>query len=87
RYVTIPVVRKTGGRSDTVNKKNGFLFSDYKPKALIAIIKEAIDTYANKPDEWQALIVNAMQCDYSWGYSAVQFIKLYENLLHNGGLI
>jgi starch synthase len=36
RYATIPLVFKTGGLADTINAANGFVFTEYNKKSLVA---------------------------------------------------
>jgi starch synthase len=76
RYGTIPLVFKTGGLADTVNKDNGFVFQDYTKEDLIKTINKAITTYENK-NKWSQLIRNAMQCNFSWKESAKKYQQLY----------
>jgi len=80
RYGTIPVVRKTGGLSDTVeNKKTGFVFKKYKSEELLKTLKEALNLYKNQKD-WKKLIKRAMAQDFSWTKSAKEYLKLYQIL-------
>lgn len=85
RYGTIPIVRETGGLRDTVRDNggengNGFTFKTYNANDMLDAVKRAIAVYAD-PNEWNALINRAMKCDYSWGASADEYIKMYENLI------
>lgn len=84
RYGTIPIVRATGGLADTVHEDgpqaNGFVFTDYAPKALRAAIDRAIAAYRDKV-RWARLVANAMACDFSWGASARRYLQLYEQAL------
>lgn len=85
RYGTIPIVRETGGLRDTVRDNggengNGFTFKTYNANDMLDALKRAIAVYAD-PNEWNALINRAMKCDYSWGASADEYIKMYENLI------
>lgn len=77
KYGTIPVVFKTGGLSDTVNKDRGFVFELYKKENFLKAVKEALSLFS-KQDKWGKLINNAMECDFSWEESAKEYIKLYE---------
>lgn len=76
RYGTIPLVFKTGGLFDTVNKDNGFIFDKYSSSALIKSIKEALSVFKDKK-KWQALVTKAMKLDFSWEESAGEYLKLY----------
>jgi len=83
RYGTIPIVNKTGGLGDTVaqwspGKGTGFIFEPYELQGLKESIELAINTYQSK-SEWTALIIRAMEEDYSWDWSAEQYYHLYES--------
>ena len=77
RYGAIPLVFKTGGLADTIDKNNGFVFSEYTKDDLVKTIKEAIAAFKSK-SQWAGLVDRAMKCDFSWGQSAKEYIKLYE---------
>ncbi len=83
RYGAIPIVRKVGGLADTVEnfnsiKKtgNGLVFNDFNVFSLFASIVRAVELKNNKK-LWLKLQHNAMQSDYSWEFSAREYIKLY----------
>lgn len=77
RYGTIPLVFKTGGLADTVNKENGFVFERYKNEDLLKTIKDAVAAFKDN-EKWARLIQKAMRCNFSWKESARQYLKLYE---------
>jgi len=77
KFGTIPVVFKTGGLADTINRKNGFIFDDYGKDALLATIKKALLAFKDKK-AWPELVAAAMNCDFSWGISAKKYAQLYE---------
>ena len=89
KYGTVPIVRNTGGLADTVidwnetENGNGFVFNNYDSKELLLKIKLAVKTFKNKP-EWQRIMRNGMNCDYSWQKSADKYIELYGELLNHG---
>lgn len=76
RYGTIPLVFKTGGLADTVNKDNGFIFDTYSSDALIKAIKQAGAVFKDKT-KWDALVKKAMKLDFSWDESAKKYLQLY----------
>ncbi|MBR3975549.1 MAG: glycogen synthase GlgA [Clostridia bacterium] len=85
RYGTIPIVRATGGLRDSVtdsgdNEGNGFVFEDYNAHDMLHTIRRAVHGFADK-EGWQILRKRAMECDYSWGRSANEYIKLYKALI------
>lgn len=77
RYGTLPVVFKTGGLADTVDADHGFVFKRYKKEDLMRTLKDALKAFSDK-DKWNKLMVNAMQCDFSWEESAKEYVRLYE---------
>lgn len=84
-YGTIPVVRNTGGLSDTVDdykKKNGngFLFDKYDSKEMLKAVKTALEVYKNK-DKWYDMIRNGMAHDFSWKASAKKYTALYKKIV------
>lgn len=76
RYGTIPLVFKTGGLADTINKNNGFIFDQYSKDGLTETLKQALKLFKNKT-KWDALIKKAIAQDFSWGESAKKYLKLY----------
>lgn len=76
RYGTIPLVFKTGGLADTINKNNGFVFADYTEEELQETIKKAVFAFKNK-DKWGRLMTNAMEYNFSWKASADKYVRLY----------
>ena len=87
RYGTIPVVRKTGGLADTIkhyNKEtkegNGFVFEHYTADGLMWAVNEALETYWADTDDWECIVKNAMNCDFSWDKSAEKYIELYNKI-------
>ncbi len=85
RYGSIPIVRATGGLRDSVqdsgdNEGNGFVFEDYNAHSMLHTIRRALDGYSDK-EGWAILRKRAMECDYSWGRSANEYIKLYKALI------
>jgi starch synthase len=77
KYATIPLVFKTGGLADTVDKDNGFVFQQYKKEDLIRSIKDAIQVFKDRK-KWDKLMRTAMECNFSWAESARGYIQLYE---------
>ncbi|MBE3588295.1 MAG: glycogen synthase GlgA [Thermoanaerobacteraceae bacterium] len=88
RYGTIPIVRATGGLADTVHdynpvtgSGNGFVFAEYTGDALYDAVERAIRLYREKPDQWRRLIRTAMELDFSWARSGVEYLQLYQEAL------
>jgi starch synthase len=98
KYGTVPVVRSTGGLSDTIHDlnertlaadvANGFCFGDYSHLALGEALTRAVNTYA-QADAWSRLVQIGMRQDWSWATSAKQYVDLYRTLISQvrGGLV
>ncbi|MFZ5648225.1 MAG: glycogen synthase [Bacillota bacterium] len=88
RYGTIPIVRATGGLADTVHdynpvtgSGNGFVFSEYTGRALYHAIARALKVYRDDPGQWLRLVKNAMDLDFSWARSGVEYLQLYQEAI------
>ncbi len=88
RYGTIPIVRETGGLRDTVipyneftNEGNGFSFTNYSAHDMLYTIERAVWFYRFQPNKWRELVAQAMNLDFSWGASSLEYKKLYESLM------
>jgi len=84
KYGTIPIVRDTGGLSDTVKGHplegaDGFKFFNYNASEMLGAVNYAVNIYKNKT-EWNKLIKNAMNADFSWVKSAVKYKEVYKNM-------
>lgn len=87
RYGCVPIVRETGGLKDTVEPYNeykligtGFSFENYNGEELYGIIQKAINIFYNKKKQWQKIMENGMQADFSWNSSAKEYESVYESL-------
>lgn len=84
RYLTVPVVRETGGLYDSIKPYgaggNGFTFAAYNAGDMLYVLREAVSLYKNKP-EWQTLMIKAGTTDFSWQRSAEEYKKLYTDTL------
>lgn len=87
KYGTVPVVRATGGLSDTIQAwdpemrtGNGFRFSGESRGDFLAAIHEALQVYQDRA-AWSAIMRNGMSEDHSWGRSAKRYLALYEELV------
>ena len=83
RYGTVPVVRDTGGLSDTVadyrektKAGTGVTFAEYDARSLIAAVKRAVFLYGKKA-HWRTMMKNGMAMDFSWRASAEKYERLY----------
>ena len=85
KYGTIPIVRATGGLDNTVcgypmDGATGFKFYNYNAHEMLGAMNYAINTYRNK-SEWKKIVKNAMNTDFSWDKSAIQYEEMYESLV------
>jgi starch synthase len=87
KYGTIPVVRAVGGLKDSVETYDpkagtgsGFVFERYDGAALLDAIDQALTAFRDKP-AWSALCRRAMAMDFSWERSAMQYARLYAQLM------
>jgi starch synthase len=84
-YGTIPIVRNTGGLSDTVENFNqetgdgtGFMFDDLTPQAVYNTVGWAVWAYYNRRPQIEAMRLRGMEKDFSWERSASRYIEMYE---------
>ncbi|MBR5827191.1 MAG: glycogen synthase GlgA [Clostridia bacterium] len=85
RYGTVPIVRETGGLRDSITDSgdgegNGFTFKTYNAHDMFGAIRRGLDAYANA-EYWDTLVNRAIECDYSWGKSASEYIKMYKQVI------
>lgn len=87
RYGCIPLVRRTGGLVDTVShhepmnqKGTGYCFDRYEPLDLFTCMVRASEGFVYR-DRWQQLQQRAMSQDFSWLKSALEYIKIYKEIL------
>lgn len=87
RYGCIPIVRRTGGLVDTVQPHDpmaqsgtGYNFDRYEPLDLFTSMVRAWEGFRYK-DRWAELQQRAMQQDFSWTQSALEYLRLYSDIL------
>jgi starch synthase len=85
RYGTVPIVRETGGLKDTIidcrnGRGNGFVFKNYNAHELLETIRDALDFYTYRENDWRGLMREGMRTDFSWTSSAVKYAELYNGL-------
>lgn len=92
RYGAVPVVRQTGGLSDTVknfsplgNSGNGFVFKKFNSYSFFGAIIRALETYKHKKI-WLKLVKKIMKMDFSWESSAQRYLELYKKTLEQNDL-
>ncbi len=87
RYGTIPVVRKTGGLSDTVShfdsatgKGTGSVFEHADAQGLIWGLTTALGWYEDE-DVWRRIVENALRVDFSWTRQSGDYEALYRRVI------
>ena len=91
RYGCVPVVRATGGLTDTVTdygaqpgRGTGFAFVDNSPEACQKALERAFKAYGDKR-VWRGLQRRGMATDFSWAASAQEYVKLYRRAIEAHG--
>jgi starch synthase len=84
KYGTVPIVRETGGLTDTVSEYNldtgignGFTFINYNGDDLAYAIRRAISVYNTEP-HWEIIRRNGMNSDFSSSRSAFEYLKIFK---------
>ncbi len=88
RYGAVPIVRATGGLQDSVvdpredlELANGIKFHEASSTALAAALRKALALYA-VPEGLAHFRANGMTADHSWDQAAIQYLAMYEDVLH-----
>jgi starch synthase len=86
RYGAVPIVRRTGGLSDTVTDAStlnlvrgtatGFQFHDPCHRELMRTVDRALSCYA-RPPLWRRLVQAGMTRQFDWTSSATEYVGLY----------
>ncbi|HFI0695323.1 TPA: glycogen synthase GlgA [Streptococcus suis] len=86
-YGTLPLVRETGGLVDTVTpyhidtkEGTGFTFGGRDAYNMRQVYDLALQTFYDRPDDWKAMVSQAMERDFSWTASAEKYIWLYREI-------
>jgi starch synthase len=89
-YGSIPIVRKTGGLSDTVidcqegepeSKRNGFVFETPDVSSVHSATERALYMYRDFRENWEKLILFGMKLDVGWALPAKKYIRIYATLV------
>lgn len=89
RYGTPPVVRATGGLSDTVidcsphamanDIATGFIFEELDADSFARSVRRAITAWLDA-SSWRRLQINGMTRDFGWGNATREYHALYREL-------
>ena len=86
RYGAVPLVRETGGLSETVVPYNeftgdgtGFSFKNYNAHEMKSVLEYAAAVF-RQPDKWERIMKKAMEKDFSWDRSAEKYMELYREV-------
>lgn len=80
RYGSLPIVHSTGGLRDTVaDGVDGFCFNVFSGNALLRSVTKACKLWGS--DKWQTMVKHAMQKDFSWDKSALDYLDLYKKVI------
>lgn len=88
RYGTLPLVRATGGLVDTVKDIDepdggtGFVFRDASSHAVRESIGRACQVFYDRPTDFRAAQLRAMEQDFSWSRSAPRYVDVYKWAVH-----
>jgi starch synthase len=90
RYGTPPLVRDTGGLSDSVvdttpaslaaGTATGFVFNGANEAELYACLLRALLCHRDRAT-WRAVQRNGMYRDFSWDHSAAEYLRLYRETI------
>ena len=84
-YGAVPIVRNTGGLSDTVEDYNeetedgsGFVFETMDADEFFNAVKRAVKIYKEDHEKWERLQRKIMDKDFSWKNAAKQWEQVYQ---------
>jgi starch synthase len=90
RYGTVPIVRKTGGLSDTVfdidhspkpiNERNGLVFEYPTLDSMDYIINRAFNLFKNEKETWNRVMKSCLSYDFSFKKAADQYLAIYRSI-------
>ena len=89
KYGTVPIVRGVGGLLSTVfdrdfdvnhppESRNGYVFYQTDNQALESAMERAIGLYNEFPEEFQKLVKQGMEYDYSWNNAGETYLETYD---------
>jgi starch synthase len=88
RYGTPPVVRRTGGLTDSVwpashdlQRGTGFAFERPSGRALRDALHRALHLYRSDPEAFDRIRLNGMRQDLSWDSRVDRWLQVYEQAM------
>lgn len=88
RYGAVPVVRATGGLTDSVPNADihrgtgtGFTFKTFTAAALRDALYQALWTLRTQPEGFAGLVERGMRRDASWNLAAARYEEVYDTAL------
>jgi len=93
QYGTVPIVRGVGGLVNTVfdrdydseklpEERNGYVFYQTDNHALESAMNRAIGLWYDYHEEFQALVTQGMEYDYSWNNPGKTYLGVYDHIQH-----
>lgn len=89
RYLTVPIIRQTGGLSEYITsftndpeRGTGFVFEKYEKEDFLKTVGSALSCY-KRQQEWEKIIKNIINNNYCWNQSAAEYIDIYNKLQKN----
>ncbi|MCL2862419.1 MAG: glycogen/starch synthase [Firmicutes bacterium] len=89
RFGCVPLVRRTGGLSDSITDckdgdiGNGFVFENFEPSEFMHAFDRAVGLYFDYREKFNGLAKRAMTHDFSWDKSAKEYLALYNEITLN----
>lgn len=90
KYGTIPIVRRTGGLSDTIfdidnaevppELRNGYTFDPPDAAGIDSALDRAVHCWFEEPEKWRNLMVKGMKIDFSWNHPANKYLEIYKSI-------
>ncbi len=92
KYGTVPIVRATGGLTNTVTdrdysphppeQRNGYVFEHSNNQALESAMSRALGLWQHYPQQFRDLMLNGMRDDRSWARPGQDYINIYNHIKH-----
>lgn len=93
RYGTVPIVRGVGGLVNTVfdrdydeshfpEERNGYVFYQTDFTAIESALDRAFGLWEYYPNEFEKLMIQGMNHDYSWKHPGSDYLEIYEFIRH-----